>query len=473
MLAAVMLLSISGCDLSGGTGSLDEQSFDQFVVGFGRADITPYDSVPLAGYGSDEERYSQGYLDYLYCLTLAMTDTEGNTILLIVADLAYIEMSVATQVRQAIRSKYPLIPEDNIIVGATHNHSGPSWSTSQPETTRYMATFLKRVVASVDAALEDRKPATFSVGRTETENLNFVRRYWQEDGNLLGDNHELSASPIVEHESEADAEIQMVKIVREGEKDILITNWQAHPNRLGWEQRYMASSEWVGRMRAKIEAELNVECIYYQGAAGNMNPNSRISEENVADTWNGHGEAVAQYVIDAYNDTSVFKEINTGNIQVQHQTLTATVNKLDIEKKDRAQEILDLYEATGNQALCEEKAREYGIETIRHAWGIVGRSAVDLTRTVNLYTISMGDLSLATLPWEMFNISGLQIKEQTPFEMTLLMGYTCGEQGYMPDEEAYANGGYEYHNCLYVSGTAEQLVSMHVTMLKEMYETRN
>ena len=297
-----------------------------------------------------------------------------------------------------------------------------------------------------------------------------MRRYWQEDGNLFGDNHKLTDSPLVSHESEADSQLQMVRFVREGGKDVLITNWQCHASTLGWEQPYAASAEWVGRMREKVEAELDCHCVYYQGAAGNLNPTSKLSQENTVSTWTQHGEAVAQAVIAACGRADTFRKINTGKISARHMTYTGIIDKTDTNKAETANWIIQLYESgEADLKTCEQQCREAGIETIRHAYGIVGRAREGATKTMELYAVAMGELSLVTLPVELFDVSGMQIKEGTPFAMTLIMGYTCGQELYVPDETAFANGGYERHTCLYVTGTAEAMVRKYLQMLNELY----
>ena len=51
-----------------------------FTVGYARTDITPSESVPLAGYGNTMQRLSQGVLDPLYATCIAITAGE-NTLL--------------------------------------------------------------------------------------------------------------------------------------------------------------------------------------------------------------------------------------------------------------------------------------------------------------------------------------------------------------------------------------------------------
>ena len=61
----------------------------KFLAGFGLANITPEESVPMASYGDDLRRFSEGKFTELEARALAITDTEDNTILFITCDLSW------------------------------------------------------------------------------------------------------------------------------------------------------------------------------------------------------------------------------------------------------------------------------------------------------------------------------------------------------------------------------------------------
>ena len=118
-----LLLLLPGC----ATKNETQETKQTFQVGFGRTDITPEDSVPLAGYGNTSKRMSTTLLDYLYASCLAITDPEGETVLLYSQDL--VNSSQTETVRQAV-SQATGVPEDHIMIAATHTHSAPDQSSS-------------------------------------------------------------------------------------------------------------------------------------------------------------------------------------------------------------------------------------------------------------------------------------------------------------------------------------------------------
>ena len=91
------------------------------------------------------------------------------------------------------------------------------------------------------------------------------------------------------------------------------------------------------------------------------------------------------------------------------------------------------------------------------------------SQEIPIAAFSFGDVSGVVVPYEMFDTSGKQIKEGTPFTKTFIFGYANpGSYSYMPDEKAFDNVGYEGNMCRFMKGTAEQLVGEYLGILKEM-----
>ena len=79
ILAGLLCFAVSACNGSGKT-SESESSSQGFSVGFGKADITPYDPVNLGSYGDTATRISQGYIEPLYAITVAITDENDEPV---------------------------------------------------------------------------------------------------------------------------------------------------------------------------------------------------------------------------------------------------------------------------------------------------------------------------------------------------------------------------------------------------------
>ena len=409
-----------------------------FQVGFGKVDISPGEGVELGGYGNSAVRQSRGVWTPLEALALVLTDTEDNTLVLVVTDLSFGDVTRTAQIRTEVNKKYS-IPKENVMVGGTHNHNAPDYSSSNAKNVEYMEQWKQNVMKAIDQAMEDRKPATMEIGRTETENLVFSRRYVREDGNYIGggpDSYNVpSTAPIAGHETEGDEEIQMVRFVREEGKDILLTQWQSHACNIDSnrdkDQHYMASGEWPQVMRSEVEAELGVHCMYIQGAAGNMGCASRIEGEFALEDstdFQAIGRTLAEYITEACNKDGVFQSIETGIIRTDQ-------NKMEVTRQD------------GTVVKADEKKPE-------------------------LNTIAIGDLSLITSPMELFDTSAKWLKDETPYDMTLIMGYTCGHGGYQAPEWAFDHLAYEVLESTYEKGTAEKMMNYYLDTLNEFYNAK-
>jgi len=306
LLAALLLTLFAACgkdaDKDGDNGN--DPLKGKFSVGYGKAQIMPQNgaSVVMDGHGP---RDSVDFMDYLYVITVAITDEAGDTVLFITADLSGDDETLYKSVREAVRAKWD-IPEDHIYYGATHTHTAPNTLNNSPQNRAYRAHMLEQVTVSVEAALADRMPAEMYLGRTETENVNFVRRYWMKRPNgeqfLMGSNYNdrnLAGCTMVGHETEADPEMQLVKFTREGGKSIMMVNWQAHAHMLG--NVTSLSADYPGVLRETVEKDLGHLCVFYQGASGNINPQSRIEKEQEIPTgeYRALGKKLAEYVAKA------------------------------------------------------------------------------------------------------------------------------------------------------------------------------
>jgi hypothetical protein len=71
---------------------------------------------------------------------------------------------------------------------------------------------------------------------------------------------------------------------------------------------------------------------------------------------------------------------------------------------------------------------------------------------------------------EPFSAIGVRIKEKSPFEHTLVSGYTNGGFGYIPTREAFSQGGYEVETTPYSEDAADALVTAVLGLLRTMRE---
>jgi len=98
-------------------------AFATWQAGAAKADITPTESVPLAGYGG-KSRMSQRVEHAIWLKALALKDDLGATSVLVTADLVGLSDKMIAVIAKNALEKHR-IPRDRLILNTSHNHSCP------------------------------------------------------------------------------------------------------------------------------------------------------------------------------------------------------------------------------------------------------------------------------------------------------------------------------------------------------------
>lgn len=61
---------------------------------------------------------------------------------------------------------------------------------------------------------------------------------------------------------------------------------------------------------------------------------------------------------------------------------------------------------------------------------------------IEFHVIRLGDVAIATNPFELYLDYGVRIKARSPAVLTFLVDLSCGQCGYLPTEKAVKGGGY-------------------------------
>ena len=440
-------------------------------VGFGRADITPLEPVPLRGYGNTSKRISNHVLSKLYATCVAFTDCEDNTVLLFHNDLCCSPEEVINPIREAINAA-TCVPFSHIMVGATHTHSAPDICNLEvPTIPRYIAYLKEQMVQCAVEALADRKPTQAYTARTQTDRLNFVRHYVMADGTLKGGNFgNLNGTYYVGHATEPDPEMRLVKFVREGGIDILLVNWQAHPHRTGGIQKFDVSSDIIGVMRDEMESALGCKFIYFTGGAGNLNPTSYMPEENRTMDYLVQGRYLAEHALSVIDK---FEKAETGKVQLLETIQPEPINRPDSTLLEHAREVIAHWTETYDAPSSVKLANSYGINSQYAAGSLIRTAEAPFdSRDVAMYAFSIGDIAFITAPYEMFDTNAKYVRDFSPFPMTIISSCTNGDHFYIPSVYAYLHGSYEVDQAWFKPGTGEKFAQIYVNMLKKLYETR-
>jgi hypothetical protein len=454
ILAITMILALVGCSSSlggettaetGKTTQEEEKTLSEtveekaeitipagFTAGFADQVVNPEDGIWLGGFPGTDSRVSESIRDDLVLSCLAVSDGD-NIFLYFAMDSTQMGASISKRMSEIAEKSFGS-PANNVIVNASHTHSGPGlYSSGATGTAQYMKKiFYPATESIIESALLDLSAATLQFGTTEAEGMNYVRRYINKVNNTyVGKNiPKDSSADTYAHETEPDSVLRILRFVREGKEDIVICNWQCHPCTagIGSASATIVSSDWVSSLRDTVEKTEKVQFLYMQGAAGNLANGGRIQGDQSWSDYRAYGKELATYVSKAMNDA---REVASGKVQVKRQDI-----KVD-----------------------------YSAEYLK-------KNNVGKTHSMSLWAISFGEVGIGTLPGELHDSLGVELREKSPFKATLFSGYTNGTNGYFAADFAYDNGGYEVESSRHERGTSEEMVNKLVAMLQELNQTK-
>lgn len=462
ILSAMMVLGLFACGTCSGEDiPTTTESPKYFMVGYARENITPSTPVALSGYGNADERKHTEVLDYIYLTCVAMTDTEDNTFLFYSADLCSNSDASLGNIRASVSAATGL-PSDNIMFNSSHTHSAPTGSGLGP-------LLQDAAVKAAEAALADCKPATMFAGTAETDGINFVRHYYMNDGSVVTDNHgSATGKTYVSHTTEVDEEMRVLKFVREGGKDVVLVNWQSHPHITGGSTKTSLSADIIGMFRMYLEQEADCLFAYYQGGAGNINPTSRMKEENANPDKNYkvHGQLLTETCLEAMENMT---QLQTGPIKHIKEIYDCATNQEDMDLASAAASVKGYYEEGHTIGETATYAKTLGLESLYHANAISSRGSLGDKLSIEINAFVIGDFGWTMAPCEMFDSTAKYIRENSPCEFTFSCGYSNGAGGYFPTLECWEYGAYEVDTTKVARGTAEALGDHFVKLLNQLH----
>ena len=156
----------------------------------------------------------------------------------------------------------------------------------------------------------------------------------------------------------------------------------------------------------------------------------------------------------------------------KHKTikLDMPLRRVTIEEKDRALEALNKFNSEINGEINFKDSARMHV----HA-GTVARYKIQQTvntKEIEIHVLRLGNIAIATNPYELFLNYGNQIRARSRAEQTILVQLCCGSFGYLPTEKAEKGS----HYSAYVSsGTAgheggDLLVRKTLKEINEMWD---
>lgn len=248
-------------------------------IGTALSNITPPAGMPLSGY-AERVGASMGIYDDLFLSTIAFEQHQTRA-LLIAADLIGLGDAFFTEISQEIEARFA-IPPQNILLVASHTHSGPAIPYSFMELRQsdrgYVSGLQSRILSDAALAL-DRLAGDYRLGVTQGRVTFGINR------RKLNDRGEVEMLP----NTEAPRDEQLLTIEfrdTSSPRRVILFNYACHADVLALDNR-MISADYPGAARRTIESALpQTMAIYLPGCAGDINPNVVDEEGEFHGTYN-------------------------------------------------------------------------------------------------------------------------------------------------------------------------------------------
>jgi len=429
-------------------------------AGYGKVDYTPDYHTGLGGYGDDKNRIWEKIEEHVFVICVAVKNEE-KTFLLFTTDVLSAPQPIQARYR-ALISKETGVPEEHIFFGATHAHNAPSMHLK--ENVDHLE---PKTLEAAKAALADLAPAALYAGKKEIEGMNFTRHYITDQGERYSANTGIpKGAVLVGHSTMSDPDLTVLRFEREGKKDIVLVNWQAHCDSASAIGFRSICPSWAGRLRSKLEEKAGVLSAYFTGTSGNQAQNSKIEWEKHHFKWFEYGEKMGEYAASVLEEN--MEPVKGTRMETVRIHLPVTPNHEDDHLYEKAK-LASALKAQGEVEKATEVLREAGIPAFGTARGIISRHESEVPDFLEIAAFCIGNLGVVTNTNETSSDFGIYTKERSPFKHNFII---TGNRNYLAPRIAYEYYAYEAlgASAKHVAGTGEKLAEAWVDLLRQIHE---
>lgn len=405
-------------------------------VTYAQQDITPDVPFPMDGYG---RREAIGVHDKIGVRCVLLSDGEGQRLhylCICVADVFFLEPSLAEKARRAIALRTGL-PKDSVHVAAIHTHSGPKVSKLADPGCPPDPSFIEVLLDAVGSCAEKCKNQLKS------------------QGNVTAQLGTCDLSGLFTNRNGADAGCDTTGTVLSFANDgasqrIDILHVACHPTVLHGENRLL-STDYVGSLRERYEALTGAQAVVLVGDAGDSSTRFTRCGEGFDEVERIGGEIArrfaavtlrpAQIVLKGIQDVPVHLDY----VPAEDETLLSAKRVLTGLLKDPA-----AAKASGVAAREDDLRQMLGMVEAKLA---IPRICLDASAAL----ADLGGVRLALVPSEVVFSFGEQLRDSSPVPV-LVCGYVDGYLGYAVDQTEYGKF-FESYITVFPKGVADEWFS--------------
>ena len=453
----------------------------QILIGWAQADITPPQPVML--WGQFHTRVSRGVLDSLTATALAL-ECGDDAAIIVSCDLVSITSALVEAVRRELGARTDEFNPDKLLLCATHTHTGPVYvegiySTDDPDVmspAAYLEYASTRIADAAAEAWSHRAPGTVGWGLGHAV-LGRNRRTTYADGHAVM--YGSTADEVFEgFEDGSDSRVQVLATWDESRTVTGVAVNLACPAQLS-EQAYYVSSDFWHEARSAIRERVgdDVFVLAQCSAAGDQSPHVLLGKqaEDRMLQLGGMGVAVQARLAQAGLDDAdsdcrlarreyfghtvaevvsslvpLLAEDTRCDIPFAHRVSTLHLPVRMVTETEKQQAGTELQKL---RAMADDPAKLH--RRIVRAESLITRHAQQQPSDclhIEAHFLRIGDVAMATNPFELFMHYGLQMTARSPALQTFVVQLAgCAKLGtgdrqlggmYLPTRRAVQGGSY-------------------------------
>lgn len=464
------------------------------LIGFAKTNIDPPLGISHGNWGAQQHHHATGRHRQLEAFVLVLRQGDTTAVICDV-DLCLLRTE-ADPIRTAV-ARAAGTRAEYVRLSTSHTHAGPelSRSLSGPDPSievAYLEILPHLLAGAATEAAAHLRPARVRAGTGHFDQA-VNRRQVLDDGSVVvGCNWEGVTDrsvPVVRFDA--------VETRPEGapsyEPLAVIFGYSMHPTILGHENQ-LISPDYPGVARDIVNDVVGAPALFLQGCAGDQGPGPDGFTGDI-----GAAERAGRALGSAASVTAL--SLGTAGTIPRFDKIVMSGATLGIFRarpdpgarpllKVISREVALPVKETGS--LEERQAEVDALERERDAAKASGADAealVDFTwrikrahirlrqaldcrglshKPIEVQGIRIGDVALVCAPLELFADLGLRVKERSPFALTHVSGYSNGSFGYLPNQQAFEEGGYEVDATYFLAGADEVLIDAAVDILEEL-----
>ncbi|MEY4940770.1 MAG: hypothetical protein RIQ93_2505 [Verrucomicrobiota bacterium] len=423
----------------------------RLLVGSAYADITP--TQPMPNYNGQWVKPDADATPLR--VNVLVCDDGQKRIVVLSVDCTFLGQAEVRRIRNALRSRIGVAP-DQVAVAATHSHATPATTASflsgaLPDP-RYVDLIVERVAEAGNAAVARLRPARLATASIPAPPFASSRRRISPAGQA----YMTGSEPDISFPGENPIEEEMQYLVFEdasGQALAAVFAVACHNNMVSG----VYSGDFFGRTADALRTRLgDIGMVSLAAPCGDVNyilpGRKRFFPDDRAT-----GVALAEVILKSLAQAP--------RREPGRMTTRSIVQRIPDRPYDAAEFVYDNGRGAGPAALASFKARYTPEEqAVRER----GATAYD----VEIQAITIGSFAIVTNPAELFSIYGRNIRQASPFAVTMVASLTNGYCGYVPTPGSFQHRGYETYRSVYTSRLAkdagDRIQSLSIDLLKSM-----